>query len=133
MLPHSGPPIGWRDMAGPVKGAVIGAILFEGWADDPEAARALAGSGAIEFAPCHHHAAVGPMAGVISPSMPVWIVRDAVHGHRAFSNLNEGLGKALRFGANGRDVIDRLRAMATDLRSAGAAGLGVLRPPGIKP
>ena len=131
MILHAGPPLGWDRMCGPMQGAIVGAILLEGWATTPESAQRLAAGGRIAFAPCHHHAAVGPMAGVISPSMPVWIVRDAVHGHRAFSNLNEGLGKALRFGANGKDVIDRL--MATDLRSAVAAGLDVLGPLEIKP
>jgi hypothetical protein len=92
-----------------MRGAVLGAILYEGWAGDLAAAEALAAKGGVEFAPCHHNCAVGPMAGVVSPSMPVWIVEDAEHGGRAFSNLNEGLGKALRFGANGPEVIERLR------------------------
>jgi hypothetical protein len=98
-----------------MQGAIIGALLFEGWAKDHEAATRLAEQGAVAFAPCHHHGAVGPMAGIISPSMPVWIVRDPATGHRTFSNLNEGLGKVLRFGANGSDVIDRLRWIATTL------------------
>ena len=109
-------------MCGPMQGAIVGAILFEGWATEPDAARALAASGEIAFEPCHHHGAVGPMAGVISPSMPVWIVRDAASGHRAFCNLNEGLGKVLRFGANGTEVIDRLRWMAGDARARARGG-----------
>ncbi|WP_243545656.1 DUF1116 domain-containing protein [Pseudodesulfovibrio tunisiensis] len=109
---HSGPPIAWENMCGPQQGAVMGAILFEGWADTPEAARRMVEAGEVELAPCHHHQAVGPMAGVISPSMPVWMVRDAVHGNRTFSNFNEGLGKVLRFGAFGKDVLDRLHWMA---------------------
>lgn len=113
---HSGPPIAWARMCGPVQGAIIGAILFEGWAADADAARRLAESGTVAFAPCHHHGAVGPMAGVISPSMPVWIVREAGSGRRCFSNLNEGLGKVLRFGANGPEVIARLTWMADRLR-----------------
>lgn len=111
MLLHSGPPIAWEDMCGPMRGAVVGAILYEGWAADAAAAERLAGSGKIAFAPCHDHGAVGPMAGIVSPSMPVWIVADQTHGHRAYSTLNEGLGKVLRFGANGREVIERLRWM----------------------
>jgi hypothetical protein len=73
------------------------------------------------------------MAGVTSPSMPVWIVRDAVHGHRAFCNFNEGLGKALRFGANGKDVLDRLRWMANDLAPVLVATLKSLGPLDVKP
>jgi Protein of unknown function (DUF1116). len=67
-------------MCGPMRGAVIGAILYEGWADSPEAAQRLADGGAITFAPCHHFGAVGPMAGVVSPSMPVFIVENAASG-----------------------------------------------------
>ena len=90
---HSGPPIAWAQMCGPAQGAIIGAIIFEGWAKDQAAAKRLAGSGEIAFAPCHHHGAVGPMAGITSPSMPVWVVRDPATGRQTFSNLNEGLGR----------------------------------------
>ncbi len=116
ILLHAGPPIAWERMCGPMQGAIVGAILFEGWAEDHDAARRLAASGAVAFAPCHHHGAVGPMAGVIAPSMPVWVVRDAAGERRCFSNLNEGLGKVLRFGANGPEVIARLHWMAGPLR-----------------
>ena len=120
---HSGPPIAWERMCGPMQGAIIGALLYEGWARDPEAAQALVAGGEIELAPCHLHDAVGPMAGVISPSMPVWIVADREHGNRAYCNLNEGLGKVLRFGANGPEVLERLRWMADVLAPALAAAL----------
>jgi hypothetical protein len=109
---HSGPPITWERMCGPMQGAIIGAILYEGWTRSHGEAEDLAAGGEIEFAPCHHHGAVGPMAGVISPSMPVFIVVDREHGNRAYCNLNEGLGKVLRFGANSAEVIERLRWMA---------------------
>ncbi|MDP9354842.1 MAG: DUF1116 domain-containing protein [Chloroflexota bacterium] len=115
---HAGPPIGWTDMAGPMQGAIVGALLFEGIADDADAARRLCERGEVEFAPCHHFDAVGPMAGVISPSMPVLVVENAAGGNRAFSNLNEGLGKALRFGAYGPDVLERLRWMRDVLAPA---------------
>ena len=93
MILHAGPPIAWERMCGPMQGAIVGAILYEGWAEDAGRARAMAQAGDIAFEPCHHHAAVGPMAGIISPSMPVWMVVNAAKGNRAFSNLNEGLGK----------------------------------------
>ena len=109
---HAGPPISWENMCGPQQGAVIGAILFEGWAKTQDEARALVAAGKIRLDPCHHHAAVGPMAGIISPSMPVWIVKNAAGKNVAYSNMNEGLGKVLRFGANGEDVLQRLRWMA---------------------
>ena len=106
---HSGPPIAWADMCGPQRGAIAGAILYEGWADDPAGAERLAADGAVALDPCHEHGAVGPMAGIISPSMPVWVVENTTAGNRAFCNLNEGLGKVLRFGANSDEVLDRLR------------------------
>lgn len=106
---HSGPPIVWERMCGPVEGAIIGAILFEGWARSPEEATALAQSGEVDFSPCHDHGAVGPMAGVISPSMPVVVVENVSAGTRAHATLNEGLGKVLRFGAYDASVLERLR------------------------
>lgn len=114
-LLHAGPPIEWEAMCGPMRGAVIGAVMFEGWATSPEDAVALAASGGVRFSPAHDRGAVGPMAGVISPSMPVWVVEDAARGTSAFSNLNEGLGKALRFGAFDAAVLERLRWMAKEL------------------
>ncbi|HEV8440397.1 MAG TPA: DUF1116 domain-containing protein [Methylomirabilota bacterium] len=114
-LLHAGPPIEWAHMCGPVRGAVIGAILYEGWADTPELGARLADRGEVSFAPCHHYGAVGPMAGIISPSMPVVVVENGSRGNRAFATLNEGLGKVLRFGAYGAEVLYRLRWMAATL------------------
>ena len=133
MILHAGPPIAWQEMCGPMQGAVIGAILYEDWAADADAARRMAEGGSITFAPAHHHAAVGPMAGVISPSMPVWVIENAAGGNRAYSNMNEGLGKVLRFGANSPDVIKRLRWMADVLAPALAAALAKLGPLELKP
>jgi hypothetical protein len=111
MLLHAGPPITWQRMCGPMRGAVIGALLYEGKAQTPEEARQLAASGAIEFSPCHEHAAVGPMAGVISASMPVFVLQNEVYGNCAYSTMNEGLGKVLRYGAYGEAVIQKLKWM----------------------
>jgi len=111
LILHAGPPITWDRMSGPLKGAIIGALIFEGKAADADAAEALATSGAIDFAPCHHYGAVGPMAGVTSASMAVYTIENQTHGNRAFSNLNEGYGKVLRYGAYSQDVQDRLRWM----------------------
>ncbi len=105
---HAGPPIEWGDMCGPMRGAVIGGLLYEGLVNSPEDAAELAASGRIRFAPCHEHQAVGPMAGIITASMPVWIVENAAFGNRSFATLNEGLGKVLRYGAYSEEVIARL-------------------------
>ncbi len=106
---HSGPPITWERMCGTMQGAVIGALLYEGRAADESEAKALAASGRITFSPCHEHSAVGPMAGIISPSMPVHIVENRTNGNRAYCTVNEGLGKVLRFGAFSESVLERLQ------------------------
>jgi hypothetical protein len=130
---HSGPPIEWADMCGPQQGAITGAILYEGWADSLESAERLAASGAIELDPCHEHGAVGPMAGIISPSMPVWVVENTDHGNRTYCNLNEGLGKVLRFGANSPEVLDRLRWLGTEFFTVMQTAVRRLDDPDLKP
>jgi hypothetical protein len=114
-LLHAGPPIDWADMTGPMRGAVIGAALFEGLAQDAEDAVRKAEAGAFEFAPGHEHGALGPMAGLISASMPVWIVENDPHGNRAYCTLSEGLGGPFRFGAFNPSVIEHLRWMRSVL------------------
>lgn len=108
---HAGPPITWDRMSGPMRGAVIGALIFEGRASSEEEAVNLASSGSIKFSPCHEHSAVGPMAGIISPSMPVFVIENRTYGNRAYCTLNEGLGKVLRYGAFSDEVIERLKWM----------------------
>lgn len=105
---HSGPPIQWEDMCGPMQGAVLGAIRFEGLADTEEAALALVQAGKINFSPNHHHGAVGPMTGMITYHMPVFEVKNEAFGNLAYCSINEGLGKVMRFGANDQEVLDRL-------------------------
>ncbi|RBY92535.1 DUF1116 domain-containing protein [Blastococcus sp. TF02A-30] len=108
---HAGPPIEWADASGPLRGGLIGACLFEGWADTVEEAERMLAAGEITLDPCHHHRTVGPMAGVTSPSMWMWCLEDPVHGGQAYCNLNEGLGKVLRMGAFNEEVQTRLRWM----------------------
>jgi Protein of unknown function (DUF1116) len=117
-LLHAGPPIPWDRMSGPVRGAVIGALLYERLAETPEEAERLAESGSLTFDPCHHHAAVGPMAGITTARMPVLVLENRAGGNRSYSTLNEGLGKALRYGAFAPDVIERLRWFETVLGPA---------------
>ena len=129
LILHAGPPIEWERMCGPMRGAIAGAILLEGWAADVTSAERLAESGGVAFAPAHHFDAVGPMAGVTSPSMPLYVVEDATTGKRAYCNLNEGLGKVLRYGANDAEVMRRLRWMVDELGPALKAGLASLPEP----
>ena len=111
LLLHAGPPITWERASGPMRGAITGALIFEGKAKDEAEAQALVESGQIELDPCHHHQTVGPMAGVTSPSMSVYILENRTHGNKSYSNLNEGYGKVLRYGAYSEEVLDRLRWM----------------------
>jgi hypothetical protein len=111
LLLHAGPPIEWARMSGPLRGALIGAMLFEGLAADETEAGAMAERGEVQFDACHHHGAAGPMAGVISASMKVYVVENTEHGNKAFSGLNEGYGKVLRYGAYSEEVLQKLRWM----------------------
>ncbi len=112
---HAGPPIDWAHASGPLRGALIGAMLFEGFAATPEEAIQKLESGYVELSPNHEHSSVGPMAGVISPSMPVYIAINAAGENRAYTNFNEGIGKVMRMGAYAPEVIDRLRWISTVL------------------
>jgi hypothetical protein len=130
---HAGPPIDWERASGPLRGALQGAMIYEGLAADPDDAAAKLAAGSATLEPCHHRHAVGPMAGVVSPSMWVFELEDPVHGGRAWCSLNEGLGKVLRYGAYGPEVLERLRWMsevlgpllASAVRSARDASGGV--------
>jgi len=111
LILHAGPPIEWERMSGPLRGAVIGALLYEGLTKDEKGAVAMVEAGEVEFAPCHHHGAAGPMAGVISASMEVFVIENPTHGNQAYSTLNEGYGKVLRYGAYSEEVLEKLRWM----------------------
>lgn len=119
---HAGPPLLWENASGPMRGALLGAAAYEGLVEDPEDAEALFASGEnVSMEPCHHHSAVGPMAGVVSPSMWMWVVEDPTDGRRTYCSLNEGLGKVLRYGAYSPEVLERLRWMSDILGPALAA------------
>lgn len=123
ILLHAGPPVTWDRMSGPMRGAMMGALIFEGKARDGGEAEKMLESGKIEFSPCHEHMCTGPMAGVISPSMLVYVVENQTHNIKCFSNLNEGRGRVLRMGAYSQEVIDKLRWMESTLGPAIKAAL----------
>jgi len=112
---HAGPPIMWDRMCGPLRGNVIGALIYEGMAKDEKEAEKIASSSDIQYAPCHHYQSVGPMAGVISPGLPVFIIENKTFGNKAFCSMNEGLGKVLRYGGMGPEVYERLKWMKSVL------------------
>ncbi|MBS1888684.1 MAG: DUF1116 domain-containing protein [Actinobacteria bacterium] len=126
---HAGPPIEWPDMSGPLRGAIVGAALYEGLASDAEDAERRAAAGEFEFGPCHERGAVGPMAGVVSASMPMCIIENEAAGNRAHCTFNEGLGRVLRYGANDESVIERLRWIRDVLARVFAAALERLDAP----
>lgn len=108
---HAGPPIAYENMPDPMQGSCVGAVLFEEWADNEADARKLLESGEVKFIPCHHVKAVGPMGGITSPNMAVFVVENETDGNCAYCTMNEGIGKVLRFGAYSEEVVNRLRWM----------------------
>jgi hypothetical protein len=109
---HAGPPVSWERASGPLRGALMGAGVLEGIAATAAEMAEIAAGGGVALAPCHSRHTVGPMAGVVSPSMWMFVLEDAMTGARAYCSLNEGLGKVLRYGAYSADVLDRLRWMS---------------------
>ena len=127
ILLHAGAPVAWEHMCGPMHGAMIGAVLYEGWATSAGEARGLLERGDIRFGQCHDFAAVGPMTGIISASMPLFAVHNSTGGNMAYTNLNEGIGKCLRFGANSPDVLARLKWFEAVLAPALKAAVGEVK------
>lgn len=131
---HAGPPISWEAMCPPLRGAVVGALRYEGWATSDDEALRFAAEGAVRFEPCHHRGAVGPMAGLVTRSMPVFVIENRAFRNRACATINEGLGRVLRFGANDDIVLTRLAWLRDEagpllgraLRRAGGLDLGPL-------
>ncbi|MCD4525406.1 DUF1116 domain-containing protein [Nocardioides sp. cx-173] len=116
---HAGPPITWDRASGPLRGGLMAGAALEGLVDDPEDAVALFESGdTVSLEPCHHRGTVGPMAGVVTPSMWMFVLEDRATGRRTHCSLNEGLGKVLRYGAYSPDVLARLRWMGDVLGPA---------------
>ncbi|MEZ5805128.1 MAG: DUF1116 domain-containing protein [Rhizobiaceae bacterium] len=129
---HAGPPVTWQRMAPAMRAAVCGGLVFEGLAASIGEAEMLAASGAIRFAPAHDHDAAGAMAGIITASMPVFVVEEEKSGVRAYVSVNEGLGKALRFGANGPEVLQRLRWMRDEFHPLLGEALAKAGPMDLK-
>ena len=120
---HAGPPIDWPRMCGPMKGAICGVAVLEGWADTLDDAEKMAASGEFSFHPNHHFNAVGPMTGITSQNMKVFGIENRAFGNRTYCTLNEGLGKVLRYGGNDADVLAHLRWLSDELGSILSAGL----------
>ena len=106
MITHAGPPIEWGRMCGAQQGAIIGMVIYEGWAESAEEAKALLDKGEIQLESNHDHSSVGPMAGTISPSAPVWVVENRAFGNRAYCRQVEG---RQQFGENSQGALEGLR------------------------
>ena len=132
LILHAGPPVTWDRMCGPMRGAIVGGLIYEGRADSPEEAEKLAASGKIRYAPCHEHRTVGPMAGIVTSRMPVFVLRNEEFGNEGFCTMNEGLGKVLRYGAFAPEVVEKLRWMETALFPALRAAVGKTGPIDLK-
>ncbi len=120
---HAGPPIPWASMCGPMRGAIAGIAVFEGWARDLTEAEAMAAEGAFQFRPNHDFDAVGPMTGMTTRSQPLLVVENRAFGNRAYCTINEGLGKVMRFGGNDAEVLARLGWLRGTLGPALGAAL----------
>lgn len=118
MILHAGPPIEWGRMCGPMRGAIMGIAVFEGWADDLADAESKAAAGEFEFHPNHHFDAVGPMTGMTTVSQSLMVVENKTFGNQAYCAINEGLGKVMRFGGNDAEVLERLRWLSDDFGPA---------------
>jgi hypothetical protein len=126
-------------MCGPMRGAVMGIAVFEGWAKDLDDAASKAAAGSFSFHPNHHYGAVGPMTGVTTASQPLLVVENRTFGNRAYCAINEGLGKVMRFGGNDAEVLGRLRwirdvlgpALRRALRECGGISLKPLIARGL--
>ena len=130
---HAGPPLDWPRASPPMRAAVLCAIRYEGWAANDDAAAELIARGDVRLEPCHHWRAVGPMVGVTTASMPVFVVENRAHGNRAHCTINEGLGKVLRYGANDASVIARLNWLATEAGPLLGAALRLSRGIELRP
>lgn len=133
MILHAGPPIGWDRMCGPMRGAVTGIAVFEGWAKDLDEAECMAASGAFTFEPNHHHDCVGPMTGMTTRGQMLMVVENKTFGNRAYCAINEGLGKVMRFGGNDAEVLDRIRWLTVSLGPAIARALREMGGIPLKP
>ncbi len=123
LILHAGPPVTWDRMCGPMRGAACGAMVFEGWAESLEDAERQIAAGEVEFQPNHHFDAVGPMTGITTRSMPLFVVENRTTGDRAYCTINEGMGNVMRFGGNDAEVVERLRWIAAEVGPAFGAAL----------
>jgi hypothetical protein len=121
VLLHSGPPIAWERVCDPQRRALVAACVLEGWAGERDGAARLLGDGDVRLASGNDHGHVGPMTGVCSPSMAVWVIEDEASGIRAYSTLNEGPGRTFWLGVADDEAVERQRFLRDRARPVLAA------------
>ncbi len=130
MVLHSGPPVTWERMSGAQRGSVIGIVRYEGWASSAEEAEQLVATGGIRLEPNHHHHAVGPMAGTITRSLPVFVVEERTTGGRAYCRVVE---PRQQFGDHSDEALGILRGWTHRFAPALRAALRGSGPLELKP
>lgn len=85
LITYAGPPIEWERMCKPQKLAILNLIVYEGLADTPEKAQRLVERGEVILEPNHRYGNVSGMCGVTSASLPVFVVKNPVHGNVAYN------------------------------------------------
>jgi hypothetical protein len=108
---------------------IVGTILRSGLANDRAEAEALAAGDGIRLTSAHERNALGTFGAPIAASTPVFVVENRAAGTRAFATINEGRGKALRYGSTDVETIGRLTWL--DTRFADALKKAIRRTGGI--
>lgn len=107
-LRHAGPALDLAEACDPLRRSMRAAVVAEGWAADVDAADALLVSGEVALEPANQSGGVVPMAAVVGPSTPVWVVTLPDAGVHAWAPLGQGSGDVAWFGRDTPEAIERL-------------------------
>ena len=115
-LLHAGPPLADpRDPPAPILSSAVVACLYEGWAENMDAAEHAVRAGNITLAPAQDHCCVTPLAALVSPSTSMVAVHDRAGGVRpVHAPLTTLGGPDLRFGTREGQILERLRLRDTE-------------------
>ncbi|MDQ3612283.1 MAG: DUF1116 domain-containing protein, partial [Actinomycetota bacterium] len=108
MLLHAGPAIELEDAGDPLRRSMRAAVVAEGWAADVAAADRLLAAGDVTLSPANESGVVVPIATVMGPATPVWVVQNEAGGTRAYAPLGQGSGDVAWYGKDSRGAVDRL-------------------------
>lgn len=108
MLLHAGPALDLAAAGDPLRRSMRAAVVAEGWAADVAAADRLLAAGDVTLSPANESGVVVPMATVMGPTTPVWVVENEAGGTRAYAPLGQGSGDVAWFGKDSPGAVDRL-------------------------